>query len=148
MTTRVKWPAAMVGIAAAVLSAILMRGLLTDAPGQVVKTPSGTVVIAAETDGGSDAAIRGTLALTSDGCIGIGGPQDRPGDVTAVVLPAGTKVLDRSPLLLEVNGRQYRMGDEISGGGGDVEPGDRDSPVPQSSLACLTRTVFVMSDAD
>jgi hypothetical protein len=148
VSTRLKWSASLAGIAAAVLCAILIRDLSTDTPGKIVETSSGTVVIAAETSEGSEAGLENTLALTSDGCVGILGGQDGPVSEKAIVLPAGTKVIDESPLTLRVNGEEYRLGDIIKGSGGDVDPGDRGSPVPKSSLTCLNRTVFVMNDSD
>ena len=80
----------------------------------VVRLDKVAVLVASDSEGGMDAALQGELAVVG-GCLGVFD--------TVVVWPEGTKVLGGDPLRIEVPELgTLGVGDEVSLGGGIVEP--------------------------
>lgn len=65
---------------------------------------------------GDEAAVKGTLAVTTEGCVGIASWGDI---IYPTVWPRGTTLLDASPLTIEIPGVGIKhLEDTLEGGGG------------------------------
>ena len=74
---------------------------------------------------GDEAAIRGTVAVTDEGCIGI---ADADGNVYPTIWPGGTTLADESAATIDIPGVGSRAeGDPIEGTGGYYSATSRDA---------------------
>lgn len=65
---------------------------------------------------GNEAAIRGTMTVTDEGCVGI---ADGAGNIYPAIWPAGTRLANQSEVTLDIPGVGSRSeGDAIKGSGG------------------------------
>lgn len=90
--------------------------------------------------GGEDALIEGELT-TRDGCVLL---ERDLGDVSPVVWPSGTSIVDDDPLTLELPGGDHlKIGQRVSGGGGGHDASSEQIEVDIDD-ACLEGSDSVM----
>lgn len=77
---------------------------------------------------GDEAAIRGTVAVTDEGCVGI---ADADGNVYPTIWPGGTSLAEASVATIDIPGIGSRAeGDTIEGTGGYYSATSRDALNP------------------
>lgn len=119
----------------------------TQSGGQVIKTRDGLILVAGPTSDRIDAGFESRLAFTPNGCLGFTAP-DQTEARTVVIFPAGTKVVRDSPLTIRVNGRDVRVGDTFTGGGGGIDAGDYSEIVPGGADKCMRGPLWLMNPED
>ena len=111
-------PARRVRVLAAL--ALLAAGTtpLAGCGGGVAVTDGGPAVLVTDAGflTGDEALIRGTLAVTDAGCIGI---TDTQGDTYPTIWPRGTRLVDGVETAIDIPGVGVtRLGDDVDGAGG------------------------------
>lgn len=123
-------------------AAVLLLAGCGGASPDIHTAADGTIILlSGSLDGGMDMALTGMLAVGEGSCLGVtqGGGND-----TLVVWPAKADVSDEDGPAVKLNGTTYRLGDEVSLGGGMVQPGD--DQIPEIPSPCATTEVFLVTN--